>query len=68
MVENMAARGHGQFSHVYIAHTLKKILSETARSRALIFGIVYYLMDRYQFCSNNGPGASNKQRAKMETL
>ena len=54
-------------SHVFIMLILenmkKKFLSETIRSRALIFGVKHSLVDLYQFCSNyahrtkNGPAA-----------
>ena len=43
----------------YIGKTLKIFLSETARPRALIFGMVHYLVDLYQVCSNYGPGAKS---------
>ena len=38
----------------------KKIyLSETTRSRALIFGMKHHLVDIYQACSNYPPGTKN---------
>ena len=49
------------FPYVYtcIGKTLKMFLAETARPRALIFGMVHYLVDLYQVCSNYGPGAKS---------
>ena len=38
---------------------LNNISSETARPRALIFGMEHCLMDLYQVCSNGGPGVRN---------
>ena len=38
---------------------LKIFLSETARPRALIFGMVHYPVNLYQVCSNYGPGAKS---------
>ena len=49
------------------SENFKNFLSENARSTALIFDIVHYLMDLYQFYSNNGPGASNEQSFVRET-
>ena len=37
----------------------KILLSETLRSRALIFGMFYHLVDLYQVCSNYAPWANN---------
>ena len=38
----------------------KKIFfSETTRPGALIFGMWYHLVDPYQVCSNESPGAKN---------
>ena len=37
----------------------KKILSETVRPKALIFGLLYDLLDLYQVCSNYAPRAKN---------
>ena len=81
MVENMATRvSVASFCYVYIIGKTLKILSETARPRALIFGMVHHLVDLYQICSNNGPWAKSgpvlgshvlKQRVaglKMEML
>ena len=40
---------------------MKKIfLSETTRPRALIFGMLYQLVDFYQVYSNYSPGAKNR--------
>ena len=38
---------------------MKKILSETTRPRALIFGMMYYLEVFYQVCLNYTSGAKN---------
>ena len=38
---------------------LNNISSETARPRALIFGMYHCLMDFYQVCSNGCPGVRN---------
>ena len=35
---------------------LNNIVSETTRHRALIFRIMHFLIDHYQFCSNDDPG------------
>ena len=35
------------------------ISSETAKPRALIFGMLHCLVDLYQVCSNGGPGLQN---------
>ena len=37
----------------------EKILSETTRPRAMIFGMKHYLVVFYPVCSNNTPGAKN---------
>ena len=37
----------------------KIFLSETIRPRALIFGMMHYLVVFYQVCSNYTPGAKN---------
>ena len=39
--------------------TLKIFFSETTGPTALIFGIQYHLVEFYQVCSNNSPGAKN---------
>ena len=38
---------------------LNNISSESARPRALIFGMWHCLMDLFQVCSNGGPGVRN---------
>ena len=38
---------------------LKKMLSETTRPRALIFGMLHQLVDLHQVYSNYAPGAKN---------
>ena len=35
----------------------KNFLSETTRPRALIFDMYHHLVDLYQVCSNDNPGA-----------
>ena len=37
----------------------EKVLSETTRSRALIFGMKHHLLNLYQACSNYIPRAKN---------
>ena len=37
----------------------KIFLSETVRSRALIFGMKHYLVNLYHVCSNYAPGAKS---------
>ena len=44
---------------LYRVQQEKIFLSETARPRALIFGMYYHLVNLYQACSNYSPGASN---------
>ena len=45
---------------VYIGKMIKKIhLSETARPKALIIGMLHHLVDLYQVCSNYIPWAKN---------
>ena len=48
-----------RFCYVYIIGKTLKILSETARPRALIFGMMHHVVDLYQICSNNGPWAKS---------
>ena len=40
----------------------KIFLSETTRSRALLFGMQYHLVDLHLVCSNNTPGAQKWPR------
>ena len=39
--------------------TSNDISSETAKPRALIYGMQHCLVDLYQVCSNGGPGIQN---------
>ena len=42
-----------------LAYMKKIFLSETLRPRVLIFGMLHFLVDLYQVCSNYAPGAKN---------
>ena len=48
------------FTKAYIGQNVKKIfLSEITGPRALLFGMKHHLVDLYQVCSNDTPGAKN---------
>ena len=44
---------------LYRENMIKIFLSETTRTKALIFGLCHHLVDHFQVCSNYAPGTKN---------
>ena len=58
--KNGPAPGVIYFKLAYIGKNMKKkVISETTRPRALIFGMIHYVVVFYQDCSNCTPWAKN---------
>ena len=57
--KNGPVAGHMFYIDLYREKDEKKILSETTRPRALIFGMKHHLVNLYRVCSNYIPGANN---------
>ena len=55
--KNSPASGHMLYIGLYREKHEKIFLSETIRPRALIFGMMHYLVVFYQVCSNYSPEA-----------
>ena len=47
------------FIDLYRENMKKIILSETTRPISLLFGVRHHLVNLYQVCSNDAPGAKN---------
>ena len=65
----LACPGWSRVLHRLILGKHEKIfLSETTRPRALILGMKHHLVDLYQLCSNDAPGAKNGPTPRSHVL
>ena len=60
-------RSH-RLKYIFKMKTLKILLFETSRLRALIFGIEHHQVDLYPVCSNDALGAKNDPIAGSHVL